>query len=198
MGPVTDGESRPFRVRQCITRSHESVHADCTRIVTTPTPAAASKYQGDDMSAHGPDRIDPAGAWNARPCSRGFDAMLVAYRATGGIARGDNLARLLQECGRGDYVGLARLIVSRAVFAFRWHDMLWIPMFQFRLRDLAIRSGNRQVLAEIPADVEGWALAAWFARPNGLLNDEKPVDLLDADLPAVLNAARAERFVGAG
>ena len=150
------------------------------------------------MPVHRPDRIDLAGAWSAVPCSREFDAMLVAYRATGGIARGDDLARLLQECGRGDYVGLARLIVSRVVFAFRWHDMLWIPMFQFRLRDLAIRSGNRQVLAEIPADVEGWALAAWFARPNGLLNDEKPVDLLDADLPAVLNAARAERFVGAG
>ncbi|MBK7615415.1 MAG: hypothetical protein IPJ08_13330 [Burkholderiales bacterium] len=48
---------------------------------------------------------------------------------------------------------------------------------------------------ELPAELDAWQVAAWFARPNGWLNDARPVDQLARNLPAVLNAARADRFV---
>jgi hypothetical protein len=52
---------------------------------------------------------------SATPSSTGFTAMLMAYRATGGTARGDDLARLLQDRPHGGYVSLARLIATRKV-----------------------------------------------------------------------------------
>ena len=71
-------------------------------------------------------------------------------------------------------------------------------MFQFELRDLSVKQGPRKVLAELSPVLDGWALAAWFARPNSWLNDRSPVDTLDSNLAAVLAAARADRFVASG
>jgi hypothetical protein len=90
---------------------------------------------------------------------------------------------------------LAKLIVSNDVFAFEWRDALWVPMFQFELRDLSVREGSRKVLAELMPVFHGWALAAWFARRNSWLNDRSPVDTLDSNLTAVLETARVDRFV---
>jgi hypothetical protein len=132
------------------------------------------------------------------PSNRGFVAMLTAYRATGGAARGDDLARLLEDCRLGSVASLARLVVSGTVFGFEWRHTFWVPMFQFNLRDLSIKPGPAEVVEALGADFDGWALAAWFARPNSWLNDAMPVDLLESDLPAVLEAARADRFVAAG
>lgn len=54
------------------------------------------------------------------PSERGFAALRDAYRATGGIADGDDLARLLEERQLGRYMSLARLIVLGGVFSFEW------------------------------------------------------------------------------
>jgi hypothetical protein len=132
------------------------------------------------------------------PCDRDFIAMRAAYRATGGTARGDDLARMLEDRQRGDYVSLARLIVSGEIFSFQWHHTYWVPMFQFELRDLSIKPGPRQVHAELASVFDGWTLAVWFAQPNSWLNERKPVDLLDSDLADVLEAARADRFIATG
>ena len=132
------------------------------------------------------------------PSARGYDAMLAAFRVTGGIARGDDLARLLEYLQRGDFVALARRLVSREVCGFEWHESFWVPMFQFELRDLSIKPGPQRVLAELAAELDGWNRAAWFARPNTWLDEQRPVDLLDSDLAAVLEAARTDRFVALG
>lgn len=128
------------------------------------------------------------------PSERGFTALRDAYRETGGIADGDDLARLLEERQLGRYMSLARLIVLGGVFSFEWRGIYWIPMFQFGLQDLSLKPGPRQVLAELMPVLKEWPLAAWFARPNARLSRQRPVDLLDADLPAVLRAARADRL----
>ena len=130
--------------------------------------------------------------------SAAFAALVNAFRASGGTARGDDLARLLEDHQQGDFVSLARLIASGHVFGFDWRGVLWIPMFQYDLRTLSIRPGPHQVLAELAGAFEGWALASWFAQPNAWLGDRKPVDLLDSDLAGVLQAARADRFIAAG
>ena len=129
---------------------------------------------------------------------REFAAMRTAYGATGGIARGDDLARLLEDSQRGDFVSLARLIVSGQVFCLDWHHNSWVPMFQFDLRDLSINQGPRRVRAELGNEFDGWSLGAWFARSNSWLNGRRPVDLLDSNLSAVLEASRADRFIAAG
>lgn len=128
------------------------------------------------------------------PSEGGFVALRDAYRATGGMADGDDLARLLEERQLGRYMSLARLIVLGGVFSVEWRGIYWIPMFQFGLHDLSLKPGPRQVLAELKPALEAWPLAAWFARPNMRLGRQRPVDLLDADLAGVLHAARVERL----
>jgi hypothetical protein len=129
------------------------------------------------------------------PSSREHSAMLAAFRSSGGIARGDDLGRLLDYLDRGDFVSLARLIASGSVFGFAWRESFWIPMFQFELRDLSLKPNGQAVLAELGGTYSGWSLASWFAEPNDWLYGRRPVDLLNTDLPSVLSAARADRYI---
>lgn len=129
------------------------------------------------------------------PSEAGMDALRRICRASGGVARGDDLARLLEDCRCGDLVDLARLIGHRDIFAIDWHGSLWVPMFQFDLRDLSVRPGMRRVLAEVDAVFDGWTLAVWFAQPNGWLQGRRPLELLDSEPDPVIRAARVDRFV---
>jgi hypothetical protein len=132
------------------------------------------------------------------PSAAGFVALRSAYRASGGTARSDDLARLLQDCRNTDFDRLTRHIVSGEAFGFDWNHLFWVPMFQFDLNDLTLRQGSVQVLAELATAFEGWTLAAWFVQRNAWLNHRRPVDLIDAHLQEVLAAARADRFVATG
>ncbi|MEO8298319.1 MAG: hypothetical protein ABI574_10990 [Burkholderiales bacterium] len=129
------------------------------------------------------------------PSDRAFMALQAAYRGMGGIARARDLARQLHERQHSDVVSLTRLILAGEVFSFGWLDTFWVPMFQFDPTDLSRRPDVGQVLAELVAEFDGWRLAGRFVRPNGRLNDGRPIDLLEADLAAVLGAARRDRFV---
>lgn len=132
------------------------------------------------------------------PSDRDFIAMRTAYRASGGIACGDDLARLLEDHQRGDFISLAKLIVAGDVFGFDRHHTFWVPMFQFELHDLSVKPASRQVLAELGSAFDGWSLATWFVRANCWLNGQRPVDLLDSNRPSVLEAARVDRFIAVG
>jgi hypothetical protein len=167
-----------------LTLRREVAPSSCRR---TP-PALPSELSAQPSSI----RID------GLPSVAGFAALLGAFRSSGGTTRGDDLARLLADHNRGDYVSLARLIVAGEVFGFEWRKTLWIPMFQFDSHDLGVKQGARQVLAELSADFDGWGRAAWFANSNSWLGGHRPVDTLALDMPAVLDAARADRFIAAG
>lgn len=130
--------------------------------------------------------------------SEGFAALLAAFRATGGAANGDDVARLLEDHGIGDFIGLARLIAGAEVFGFEWRNTLWIPMFQFELRDLSVKPEAKQLLKALGDGFEGWACAAWFATPNSWLNLRAPVDLIATHLDEVLEAARTDRLIAVG
>ena len=132
------------------------------------------------------------------PSDRDFIAMLAAYRASGGIVRTDDLARMLNDRRRAGLDSLASLIGSGTVFGFEWRRAFWLPMFQFEPRDLSLKPAPRQVVAELAEDFDGWALAVWFAHANSWLQDRRPVDLLDSQMNRVLEAARADRFVASG
>ena len=132
------------------------------------------------------------------PNGREFLALNAVYRPTGGLARREDLARLLDDHRFGDFISLAALLDSGEIFGFEFRRNFWVPMFQFELRDLSSKPGARQVREELAAAFDGWPLAAWFAGTNAWLNSRRPVDLFDSDLPAVLDAARADRFIAAG
>jgi hypothetical protein len=144
--------------------------------LTIVRPAASAPGAADDLYARTPN-------------SGAFVNLLSAFRASGGTARGDDLGRLLEDHRCGDFVSLARLIVSDDIFGFEWRHSYWVPMFQFDLSDLSTRIGPQQVRAVLALD-EGWRTAVWFARPNRWLMGQRPVDLIESELSAVIHAAR--------
>jgi hypothetical protein len=122
-----------------------------------------------------------------------FVALQAAYRGHGGIASGDSLAARLDRAGRGGYLDLARRIVAGDLFSFRWNDAFWVPLFQFDPVLLTLRAAPRRVLAELHGALDGWAIANWHVRAHDDLHGQRPLDLLDTELSAVLAAARADR-----
>lgn len=171
---------------QTILTESDSQTGHCACLQPMPSPSSATLSPAVD------DAIEEL------PTRRGFAALLSSYRASGGTARGDDVARLLEDHGLGNFMGLARLIATSEVFGFEWRSTIWIPMFQFNLHDLSVRPSAGKVLAELGAGFDGWARAAWFAQPNSWLQRRKPVDLMSSALPEVLTAARADRFVASG
>jgi hypothetical protein len=127
------------------------------------------------------------------PSSRGFLALLTAFSTSGGTTRGDILAQLLQEHRANGRLSLARMLVSGQVFSFPWRNHIWLPMFQFSPEDLSPKPGPRAVRAVLEPFLQGWSLAAWFGEPHAHLNGQRPVDLLDTQLDAVLDAAHSPR-----
>lgn len=126
-----------------------------------------------------------------------FVALRAAYRGHGGIAQGDSLAASMGRAGHGGYVGLTRRIVAGELFSFRWNETFWVPLFQFEPVHLTLRAAPRRVLNELHGVLDGWAIASWFVRAHEGLRQQRPLDLLDSDIDAVLAAARAERGTAA-
>ena len=124
--------------------------------------------------------------------------MRSAYHAPGGFARGDDLARVLEDFGRGNLATLGRMVVAGEVFGFEWRHTLWIPMFQFSA-DMALKPGLKAVLAELASEYDGRRLAEWFVEPNGWLGRGPGRSTCSTSNPdEVLQAARADRFVATG
>lgn len=135
----------------------------------------------------------PSTTFGQVPTLDRFAALRGALRASGGIAQGDDLARLLEDHRLGDFVSLPRLIAHHDVFGFEFRESFWIPMFQFDLRDLTLSCGAAPVVASLAEVFDGWALASWFAWPNPCLGNWRPVDVLVATPADVLSAARIAR-----
>ena len=146
------------------------------------------------------ERTEPgvANRISSVPTSAGFAALLSAFRATGGVVRGNELAMMLEDLKMGDLASLGRAMAEREICSFQWRSAFWIPMFQFDLDNLSFKPGPRRILQELSGVLDEWMLTAWFAQPNSWLSGCKPVDLLASNWPAVHEAARADRCVAAG
>ena len=138
---------------------------------------------------------DPIGGM---PTSAGVAMLLAAFRTTGGVVRGDELAMMLEDRKMGDLASLGRAMATDAICSFQWRSAFWIPLFQFDLDKLTVKDGPSKIMQEFKGVFDGWMLAAWFAQPNSWLSGRKPVDLLGSNLPAVFEAARADRYVAVG
>lgn len=139
-----------------------------------------------------------AQAIDVSPRDRIFISMLAAYRTSGGLARLDSLVRSVAQNGDCAIPSVLRQVAEGAAFSFDWQQVFWVPMFQFVGSDLAPKVALRPVLGELAGVFDGWALATWFSSPNCWLANERPVDVLDAQAPQVLAAARVDRYIATG
>lgn len=137
-------------------------------------------------------------SWGHRLEDRQFLNMVRAYRATGGLANGDEVARLLRKRSEQPISMLARWIVDRSVVSIVWQSQTLLPLFQFDLADMSLRSGTSAVIRELVDAFDDWEIAHWFAQPNTWLDGAAPVDNMASDQSAVLSAARADRFIALG
>lgn len=127
-----------------------------------------------------------------------FEGLQQACREHGGLARADDLNRLLEDYRLGDFVSLARQLGSGELICLNWRQTIWVPMFQFDLRDLSVKPGLRAVLAALAPVFDAWEATEWFIRPSEWLEGRCPCDRFQHHLPEVLMAARTDRFVVAG
>ena len=122
-----------------------------------------------------------------------FAALCAACLRSGGVACEHALAARLRRAHEAR--SLHRLITSREVLAFGFRGTRWVPMAQFKGMPPTLRPQFMQVWSELAGDLDGWGVAAWFARRNRRLSGSRPIDVFAIDLPAVLHAAREARFV---
>jgi hypothetical protein len=125
-------------------------------------------------------------------------AMIQTYQRTGGLVTCDEAAMLLGRHRDQPISVLARWIVARDVVSFAWRAETLVPLFQFEIADMTLRRGAREVMAELAGAFDDLDLAAWFASPNCWLGDVAPVVMIETNQPAVLQAARADRYLARG
>jgi hypothetical protein len=93
---------------------------------------------------------------------------------------------------------LARWIVRRQLVSFVWRSQTLIPVFQVDLQSCSVRAGIPETIAELTDAFDDAETITWFATPNGWLCGAAPADRVASDMQAVLQAARADRFVALG
>ncbi len=127
-----------------------------------------------------------------------FAMMTRCYRERGGLLTCDEVARLVGEHAGQSTSRVAHWIVDRSVVSLSWRAQIWLPLFQFESCDMSLRPGAERVVRELAPVFDDWDLAVWFTNPNGWLDEAMPLEVLAYDLAAVLDAARADRFVVKG
>lgn len=170
--------------------------------LATISPPAAAPHLAHAV-AEQPDRRTsrhgrPVVHWGRRAADRQFLTMEAAFNRTGGLSSADEVVRLARGLHDQPVSELARWIVDRSIVAFDWQGMTLLPMFQFDLATMDRQPGLVPVLAELRSAYDDWELASWFARPNPWLGGRTPAESLTAEPAAVLDAARADRFVAKG
>lgn len=76
------------------------------------------------------------------------------------------------------------------IFAVEYDGMTWYLGFQFGPDGTPL-----PVVTRVLSELDGWSdwdIAAWFVRPNGVLDRRRPVDVLIDDPDAVVAAARRD------
>ena len=129
---------------------------------------------------------------------RQYGEMQRAYGRSGGLAAGDDVARRLRRRVDQPLSTVARWIVERRIVSFDWQSQILVPLFQFDLNDMSLRSEVAGVVNELNHVFDSWELAVWFAQPNAWIDGACPVDTIFHEPIEVLQAARADRFIALG
>jgi hypothetical protein len=136
--------------------------------------------------------------------ARQYRAMENAFSSTGGIVSADEVVTRLGRHTDQPISQLARWIVDHAVLSFPWRTRTMLPLFQFQfqfqfhLASITIHPTVTAVIGELVPVLGDWDISVWFAEPNAWVSDTAPVEAIDRDVHAVLDAARAERYLARG
>jgi len=120
--------------------------------------------------------------------------VLHAFERSGGVWTGAEVERILRRRTAQPISLLARWIVDSLVVSLSSRGDYLLPAFQFDLANATVRRPVFTVLETLDGSLKDLGLAAWFALPNEWLDGVAPADLIDHDLKAVLDAARAARL----
>lgn len=126
--------------------------------------------------------------------------VLQDYRCIGGVATGDQIVWLMRGKLDQPVSVVARWIVGRDVVSINWRNRILLPLFQFDLARCTLAPGLEQAIDELrdAFAFDDAEIAEWFASPNSWLGGARPCQRLGPDPGAVLQAARADRFVVLG
>ncbi|MDM0022283.1 hypothetical protein [Variovorax saccharolyticus] len=124
-----------------------------------------------------------------------YRQMEAAFRASGGIVSADEVVSMLNRHTDQPISQLARWIVDHRVLSFQWRSGTKLPLFQFDLPSMVPRSRVVAVISELVPALSDWEVCLWLVTPNAWLAEAKPFEELDQNASAVIDAARAERYL---
>ena len=167
-------------------------------LMQNTVPSEAGRFVNFGWPISVPDlQVNACRAAYQRQADTEFVQMLNGYRSSGGLARLSEVVALCERRGGPEIGVLSASLACREIICFEWQSEGWLPLFQFDRLDMTIRSQIKPVVAELSCIYGPWDLAFWFSQPNPWLACRTPADSLLSDLPTVLQAARADRFVSA-
>jgi hypothetical protein len=145
-------------------------------------------------------------AWHAMPISFHWLSTCAAFADSGGMVSGDGLAQRLVDsassAGGADSLQatsmVARWIVSRSVVTVLGPHGWMLPVFQFDPATATPKPSMAPVLAVLHGVFDEAELALWFVSSNDWLKGDRPAMVMHKNLPGVLHAARADRYLARG
>lgn len=99
------------------------------------------------------------------------------------------VSRLSGVTDKNPYARAQRWRREGRVFAVDFQGRLIYPAFQFDVDRGEPRPVLQEILAHAGSSLDGWQTAVWFTSPNGWLDDQRPVDLLDSEPESVVEAS---------
>jgi hypothetical protein len=118
--------------------------------------------------------------------------VLQSFERSGGVWSGTEVELMLRRRTAQPISLLARWIVDTLVVSVASRGDYLLPAFQFDVANATVRRPVFEVLEALDGTFRDLDLAAWFALPSDLL-DVAPVDLIEHDPQAVVNAAHIAR-----
>jgi hypothetical protein len=106
--------------------------------------------------------------------------------------------RVLRE--RWRHQGLApreldELLAGNRLRSVACGSQRWLPAFQLHADGVTPRADVAAVADELAGGMDANEILAWFACRNAALDGQTPIARLRTGLPAVLDAARLDRFI---
>ena len=168
-----------------------------------PTPVSPAIDPGP---SRGLQQVDDSQCWHALPSPFQWLSTCAAFADPGGMASGGELAQRLvrsasQAGGASDGRAsslVARWILSRAVVTVLGPHGWMLPLFQFDLATATLKPSMAPVLSALHGVFDEAELALWFVSSNHWLEGDRPAMVMHKNLPGVLHAARADRYVARG
>ena len=117
------------------------------------------------------------------------------FHASGGVGTGGENAERLRPVFSQPVSLLAHWIVDRQVLTFSCCSGLMFPVFQFDFLRGCVHNGVVRAVSELSGALIDDEVARWFVQPNGWLSGATPADSFVCHAPAVVAAARADRFL---